>query len=146
MKIVSKQRLTDDHRGQLSAILLQVPQSAIAQAAALVTDSWIPQSSQGRQSLYNLAFMLHLETLFTMVTTIELSEFNTLSVFLHKLDLEFADHLDSDDQPRLDTLDASLAANIVVARLKNVEAEIADLNLIATSADESVPDRLLWCT
>lgn len=53
-----------------------------------------------------------------MVTSSEVSEFNTLASFLHKLDIELARHIDTDAQvPRLETLDASLAANIIVARL-----------------------------
>lgn len=86
--------------------------------------------------------MLHLETLFTMMTSNDVSTFNTLAIFLHKLDIELARHMDTDDEiPRLETLDASLAANIVVARLKNLEAEITDLELIGSSAAEEANER-----
>ena len=43
MRLVSTQALTDDQKEQLSAILLQVPKHAIAQAASLVKDNWIPR-------------------------------------------------------------------------------------------------------
>ena len=86
--------------------------------------------------------MLHLETLFTMMTSNDVSTFNTLAIFLHKLDIELARHMDTDDEiPRLETLDASLAANIVVARLKNLEGEITDLELIGSSAAEEANER-----
>ena len=51
-------------------------------------DNWIPKSQLRRQSFYNLAFLLLLETLFTFDSKQELSEFTDLSIFLHKLDLE----------------------------------------------------------
>ena len=77
-----------------------------------------------------------------MMTSNDVSTFNTLAIFLHKLDIELARHMDTDDEiPRLETLDASLAANIVVARLKNLEAEITDLELIGSSAAEEANER-----
>ena len=77
-----------------------------------------------------------------MMTSNDVSTFNTLAIFLHKLDIELARHMDTDDEiPRLETLDASLAANIVVARLKNLEGEITDLELIGSSAAEEANER-----
>ena len=88
IQLISKQGLTDNQKEKLSAILLQVPKHAMAQAASLVTDNWIRRSEQRRQSFYNLAFLLQLETLFTFTTTQEMSEFNGMSTFLYKLDYE----------------------------------------------------------
>ena len=88
LRLVSKLNLTDDHKEKLSAILLQVPRHCIAQAANLVTENWIPKSSPKRQSFYNLAFLLLLETLFTFTSKLDVSEFTGFSIYLHKLDLE----------------------------------------------------------
>ena len=101
----------------------------MAQAASLVTDNWIPRSEERRQSFFNLAFLLQLETLFTLTTTQELNEFNGMSTFLYKLDHELQEHQKSGrkDEERLETLDASLAANIIQSRLENVQTEINDL-------------------
>ena len=99
-----------------------MPKHAIAQAASLVTDNWIPRSEQRRQSFFNLAFLLLLETLYTFTTKQELSEFNGMSIYLHKLDLELQEFKKSGhrEDKRLETLDASLAANIIQSRLKNI--------------------------
>lgn len=74
--------------------------------------------------------MLLLETLFTFNTKQELSEFNGLAIFLHKLDIEIQTFEASGHtkDERLETLDASLAANIIQARLKTIENEINDLD------------------
>ena len=81
-----------------------------------------------------------------MATVQDVSTFNTLAIFLHKLDIELARHAEAEaDVPRLETLDASLAANIVVARLKNLEAEIADLEELGNAAAEETNERHSWC-
>jgi len=88
ISLISRQGLTDSQKEKLSAILLQVPKEAMAQAASLVTSNWIPLGAQRRQSFFNLAFLLLLETLYTFTTVQELSEYNGLSIYLHKLDIE----------------------------------------------------------
>ena len=81
-----------------------------------------------------------------MASVQDVSTFNTLAIFLHKLDIELARHAETEaDVPRLETLDASLAANIVVARLKNLEAEIADLEELGNAAAEETNERHSWC-
>ena len=109
LRLVQRVKLTDENKEKLSAILLQVPKHAIAQAASLVKDTWLNKVGKRRQSFYNLAFLLLLETLFTFTTLQELSEYTGLHIYLHKLDLELQEH----DDERLETLDASLAANII---------------------------------
>ena len=66
--------------------------------------------------------MLLLETLFTFTQKNELSEFTNFNAYLHKLDLEKQTFEQSvhKEYERLETLDASLAANIIQARLKNI--------------------------
>ena len=69
-----------------------------------------------------------------------MSEFTPLASFLLKLDFELKNHAENE---RLETLDASLAANIVVARLKNLEGEIKDLDEM--SGTEEAKERKSWC-
>ena len=77
-----------------------------------------------------MGFLLLLETLFTFNTKQDLSEFNGLAIFLHKLDIEIQtfESLGHSKDERLETLDASLAANIIQARLKTIDGEINDLD------------------
>lgn len=116
----------------------------MAQAASLVTDNWIPWSEKRKQSFFNLAFLLLLETLYTFTTVEELSEYNGFSIYLHKLDIEYQEFKRSgrNQHERLETLDASLAANIIQSRLKNVQSEIDDLRDIKA---QEAKQRRAWC-
>ena len=78
LRLVSRVKLTDENKEKLSAILLQVPKHAIAQAAALVKDTWLEQVNKRRQPLYNLAFLLLLETLFNQTAMVDLTEYRDL--------------------------------------------------------------------
>ena len=80
--------LNDDQKEKLSAILLQVPKNAVLEAASLVTDHWLPHTENRRQSMYNLAFLLLLESLYVFSTWQEASGFDKLSIFLYKLEQE----------------------------------------------------------
>lgn len=109
-------------------------------------DFWIPSAQPRRQSFYNLAFLLLLEALYNLGSEQEVSEFNRLAYYLHKRDTELQDFETSGhgEDERLETLDASLAANIIQARLDNINGEINDLTGIR-GGDEEADSRLNWC-
>ena len=86
--------------------------------------------------------MLLFNTLQAKSTAQELKQFEDLSTFLFKLDNELISH-QTVSNDRLETIDASLAANIVLANLKNLEAEIKDLE--ENRAAEVSPERKDWC-
>ena len=86
--------------------------------------------------------MLLFNTLQAKATAQELMQFDELSLFLSKLDIELTSH-QAVSNDRLETIDASLAANIVHANLKNLEAEIKDLE--ENRAAEVSPQRKEWC-
>ena len=86
--------------------------------------------------------MLLFNTLQAKATAQELKQFEDLSTFLFKLDTELISH-QTVSNDRLETIDASLAANIVLANLKNLEAEIKDLE--ENRAVEVSPERKEWC-
>ena len=68
-----------------------------------------------------------------------------MSIYLHKLDLELQEFKKSgrEENQRLETLDASLAANIIQSRLKNIQIEISDLEEMRES--QEAKERKNWC-
>lgn len=68
-----------------------------------------------------------------------------MSIYLHKLDLELQEFKKSGhrEDERLETLDASLAANIIQSRLKNIQGEISDLEEMRESHEAK--ERRRWC-
>ena len=115
-----------------------------------MTEKWIKRGKTRKQSFYNLAFLLLFETLFTYTTKHELSEYTNFNAFLHKLDLEiqsFENSVHRKENERLETLDASLAANIIQARLKHIQGELDDLDEIRGSdLMQEAKERKTWCT
>ena len=90
-----------------------------------------------------MAFLLLLETLYTFSEKQVVIEFNALSIYLSKLDIELQHFRESSQEERLETLDASLAANIIQSRLKNVEGEINDLEDMRGNVEAK--ERKGWC-
>lgn len=83
--------------------------------------------------------------MFTLDSKTEVSEFDRLAIFLHKLDIENQDYaaIGVSRDKSFQTLDASLAANIIQARLKTIEGEINDLDEMHGS--EEAKDRKHMC-
>ena len=68
-----------------------------------------------------------------------------MSIYLHKLDLELQESKRSGrgQNERLETLDASLAANIIQSRLEKISTEISDLEEI--KGNQEAKERKEWC-